>query len=89
LYAPGPPKAALVCGDSFIRWLQMFGNEEAGIAVPKVAKVKGICDLIGERFNARELVKVCASVKHLKPVRKGKLNKSLPVGYFNAASIRN
>jgi hypothetical protein len=67
----------------------MFGNEKAGIAVPKVAKVKGICDLIGERLNARELVKVCASVKHLEPVRKGKLNKSLPVGYFNAASVRN
>jgi hypothetical protein len=85
LYAPGPPKAPLVCGDSFVRWLQVFGNEKAGIAVPKVAKVKSICNLVRERLYARELVKVCASVKHLKPVRKGKLNKSLPVGYFNAA----
>jgi len=63
----------------------VFGNKKAGIAVPKVAKVKSIGNLIGERFYARELVKVCASVKHLEPVRKGKLNKSLAVGHFNAA----
>jgi hypothetical protein len=85
LYAPGPPKAALVCGDPFVRWLQVFGNEKAGIAVPKVAKVESIGNLVRKGFYARELVKVRASVKHLEPVRKGKPHKPLPVGYFNAA----
>jgi hypothetical protein len=85
LYAPGPPKAALVCGNSLVRWLQVFGNKKASIAVPKVAKVESIGNLVRKGFYARELVKVCASVKHLKPVRKGKLNKPLSVRYFNAA----
>jgi hypothetical protein len=62
LYAPGPPEAALVCGDSFVSWLQMFRNEKAGIALPKITKVKSIGYLVGKRFNARELVKVCAAV---------------------------